>query len=74
MENKHDKQTMISTAKELFNDNMKDFTKEEAEIYKDSLNKIYKKTGVNVFDVVEWFSMSCKFLLFRRKSGANIVN
>ena len=56
MENKHDrhdKQTMISTAKELFNDNMKDFTKEEAEIYKDSLNKIYKKTGVNVFDVVK---------------------
>ena len=53
MENKHDRQTMISTAKELFNDNMKDFTKEETEIYKDSLNKIYKKTGVNVFDVVK---------------------
>lgn len=55
MENKHDrhdKQTMISTAKELFNDNMRDFTKEEAEIYKNFLKNVYKKTDVNIFDIV----------------------
>ena len=52
MENKHDNQTMISTAKELFNDNMKDFTKEEAESYRNFLKNVYKKTDVNIFDIV----------------------
>lgn len=38
-------------AKELFENDMRDFTKEEAEIYKESLKKIYKPTGVNIFDI-----------------------
>jgi hypothetical protein len=44
-------QTNYAIAKELFGDNMRDFTKEETEIYKASLKKIYKKTGVNIFDI-----------------------
>ena len=55
MENKHDrhdKQTMLSIPKELFNGNMRDFTKEEAEIYKNFLKNVYKKTDVNIFDIV----------------------
>lgn len=36
-------QTNYAIAKELFGDNMRDFTKEETEIYKASLKKIYKK-------------------------------
>lgn len=44
-------QTNYDAAKELFDSNMRDFTKEEAEIYKSSLKKIYKPTGVNIFDI-----------------------
>lgn len=44
-------QTSYSLAKELLGSNMRDFTKEEAEIYRASLSKIYKPTGVNIFDL-----------------------
>lgn len=44
-------QTNYSLAKELFGSDMRDFTKEEAKIYKASLKKIYKPTGVNIFDI-----------------------
>lgn len=44
-------QTSYNFAKELFGSDMRDFTKEEAEIYKASLKKIYKPTGVNIFDI-----------------------
>ena len=44
-------QTSYNFAKELFENDMRDFTKEEAEIYKASLKKIYKPTGVNIFDI-----------------------
>lgn len=44
-------QTSYDVAKELFGDDMRDFTKEEAEIYKASLKKIYKPIGVNIFDI-----------------------
>ena len=55
MENKpntYGTQTMLSIPKELFNGNMRDFTKEEAEIYKNFLKNVYKKTDVNIFDIV----------------------
>lgn len=44
-------QTSYNFAKALFERDMRDFTKEEAEIYKASLKKIYKPTGVNIFDI-----------------------
>lgn len=44
-------QTSYNFAKELFESDMRDFTKEEAETYKASLKKIYKPTGVNIFDI-----------------------
>ena len=50
--NTYDTQTMLSIHKELFNGNMRDFTKEEAEIYKIFLKNVYKKTDVNIFDIV----------------------
>lgn len=44
-------QTSNNFVKELLGSDMRDFTKEEAEIYKASLKKIYKPTGVNIFDI-----------------------
>ena len=44
-------QTSFNFAKELFGSDMRDFTKEEAETYKAALKKIYKPTGVNIFDI-----------------------
>lgn len=44
-------QISYNLAKELFESDMRDFTKEEAEIYKASLKKIYKPIGVNIFDI-----------------------
>ena len=44
-------QTSYNFAKELFESDMRDFTKEETEIYKASLKKMYKPTGVNIFDI-----------------------
>lgn len=38
-------------AKNLFIGDMRDFTKQEAEQYQQSLNKIYKSIGVNIFDL-----------------------
>lgn len=38
-------------AREVFGNHMRDFTKEEAEIYQASLKKIYKPTGVNILDL-----------------------
>lgn len=43
--------TNYEAAKELFAGDMRDFTKEEAEEYQKSLKKIYKPTGVNIFDL-----------------------
>lgn len=48
---KTENETSYSLAKELFGSNMRDFTKVEAEIYRESLKKIYKPTGVNIFDI-----------------------
>ena len=48
----YDTQTVLSIPKELFNGNMRDFTKEEAEIYKIFLKNVYKKTDANIFDIV----------------------
>lgn len=39
------------SAKELFDGEMRNFTKEEAKIYQESLKKIYKPIGVNIFDI-----------------------
>ena len=44
-------QSNYNFAKELFGNDMRDFTKEEAEIYRASLKQIYKPTGVNIFDI-----------------------
>lgn len=41
----------VELAKELFAGEMRDFTREEAKIYQDSLKKIYKPIGVNIFDI-----------------------
>lgn len=43
--------TSYDFATELFGNNMRDFTKEEAAIYNESLKKIYKSTGLNIFDI-----------------------
>ena len=40
-----------NSAKELFDGEMRNFTKEEAKIYQESLKKIYKPIGVNIFDI-----------------------
>lgn len=41
----------IDSARELFDGNMREFTKEETEKYEESLEKIYKPIGVNIFDI-----------------------
>ena len=46
-----DVQTSYDIAKELFEIEMRDFTNEEAEIYRASLKEIYKPIGVNIFDI-----------------------
>ena len=33
------------------NENMREFTEKETEIYRASLKKIYKPIGVNIFDI-----------------------
>lgn len=44
-------QTMYEQAKNCFGGEMRDFTKEESEIYEQALEKIYKPIGVNIFDL-----------------------
>ena len=41
----------IDSAWQLFDGNMREFTKEETEKYEESLKKIYKPIGVNIFDI-----------------------
>lgn len=43
--------TNYEQATELFSGEMRDFTKEEAKQYQESLEKIYRPIGVNVFDL-----------------------
>lgn len=38
---------------DLFAGKMRDFTKMEAEVYRKGLEKIYKQTKVNIFDLCE---------------------
>ena len=45
------KPTNYEQAIELFIDEMRDFTEEEAKNYQESLEKIYKPIGVNIFDL-----------------------
>ncbi len=48
---KTDNRTGNECAEELFGCDMRDLTKEEAGLYKAALKKIYKPTGVNIFDI-----------------------
>ncbi len=45
------KGTAYDQAKELFVGKMRVFTESEAETYQKALEKIYKPTGVNIFDL-----------------------
>ncbi|MDE7211345.1 MAG: hypothetical protein K2O03_07860 [Lachnospiraceae bacterium] len=48
---KEKKVTFFEQAKELFGGKMRDFTKDEAKTYQESLKKIYQPTGANIFDL-----------------------
>lgn len=44
-------QANYNLAKDLFGNDIRDFTEKEAESYKASLKKIYRPIGVNIFDI-----------------------